>query len=82
MTLLAVFHLDIDANTSRHLQSCQSIHSFLCRSDDIDQSFMSSLLKLFSGIFVFVYGSQKTVDALSRLEMPAGVYIDIKMKNK
>ena len=26
--------------------------------------------------------SQKTVDALSRLEMPAGVYIDIKMKNK
>ena len=26
--------------------------------------------------------SQKTVDVLSRLEMPAGVYIDIKMKNK
>ena len=26
--------------------------------------------------------SQKTVDALSRQEMPAGVYIDIKMKNK
>lgn len=25
--------------------------------------------------------SQKTVDALSRLEMPAGVAIDIKMKN-
>ena len=25
---------------------------------------------------------EKTVDALSRLEMPAGVYIDIKMKNK
>ena len=25
---------------------------------------------------------QKTVDALSRLEMPAGVYIDIKMKTK
>lgn len=24
----------------------------------------------------------KTVDALQRLEMPAGVYIDIKMKNK
>ena len=24
----------------------------------------------------------KTVEALSRLEMPAGVYIDIKMKNK
>ena len=43
---LFVFHLDIDANTSRHLQSCQSIHSFLCRSDDIDQSFMSSLLEL------------------------------------
>ena len=26
--------------------------------------------------------SQKTVDALSKLEVPAGVYIDIKMKNK
>ncbi len=26
--------------------------------------------------------SQKTVDALSRLEMPAGVYINIKMKTK
>ena len=25
--------------------------------------------------------TQKTVDVLSRLEMPAGVYIDIKMKN-
>ena len=26
--------------------------------------------------------TQKTVDVLSRLEMPAGVYIDIKMKTK
>lgn len=26
--------------------------------------------------------TQKAVDALARLEMPAGVYIDIKMKNK
>ena len=26
--------------------------------------------------------TQKTVDSLSRLEMPAGVYIDIKMKTK
>ena len=26
--------------------------------------------------------TQKTVDSLSRLEMPAGVYFDIKMKNK
>ena len=26
--------------------------------------------------------SQKTVDALSKLEMPAGVHIDIKMKNR
>ena len=25
---------------------------------------------------------QKIIDALTRLEMPAGVYIDIKMKNK
>ena len=26
--------------------------------------------------------TQKAVDALSRLELPAGLYIDIKMKNK
>lgn len=26
--------------------------------------------------------NQKTIDALQRLEMPAGVYIDIKMKTK
>ncbi len=26
--------------------------------------------------------SQRTIDSLSRPEMPAGVYIDIKMKNK
>ncbi len=26
--------------------------------------------------------SQKTVDSLSRLDMPAGVYVDIKMKTK
>ena len=26
--------------------------------------------------------NQKAVEALSKLEMPAGVYIDIKMKNK
>ena len=30
----------------------------------------------------FEQRTQKTVDALSRLEMPAGVYIDIKMKQK
>ena len=37
-------------------------------------------------LFVFhldiIAPTQKTVDALARLEMPAGVYIDIKMKNK
>ena len=30
--------------------------------------------------FDIIAPTQKTVDALSRLEMPAGVYIDIKMK--
>ena len=30
----------------------------------------------------FEQRTHKRVDALSRLEMPAGVYIDIKMKNK
>lgn len=29
-----------------------------------------------------VVPSEKTLDALQRLEIPAGVYVDIKMKNK
>ena len=33
-------------------------------------------------IDIIIMPTQKTVDALSRLEMPAGVYIDIKMKQK
>ena len=33
-----------------------------------------------SGLIDVLSPSQKTVDALSRLEMPAGVAIDIKMK--
>ena len=35
-----------------------------------------------SGLIDIIAPTQKTVDALSRLEMPAGVYIDIKMKSK
>ena len=33
-------------------------------------------------LIVVLSPSQKTVDALSKLEMPAGVFIDIKMKSK
>jgi small subunit ribosomal protein S10 len=33
-------------------------------------------------LFDIITASHITVDALSRLEMPAGVYIDIKMKQK
>lgn len=34
------------------------------------------------GLIDVIAPTQKTVDVLSRLEMPAGVYIDIKMKEK
>ena len=39
-------------------------------------------LNSYSRLLDIYESTQKTVDALSRLEMPAGVYIDIKMKTK
>ncbi len=55
---LFCFHLDIDVNSSRHLQSGKCIYSFLCWSDDVDQTFVGSLLELLSGVFVFVNRSK------------------------
>ena len=56
--LLFCFHLDVDVNTGRHFQSLKSINSLLSGSHDVDQSLVSSLLELFSGVLVLVYCSQ------------------------
>ena len=55
-----LLHLDVDVNTSRHFQSGQRIYCLLGRSHDVDQSLVSSLLELFSGIFVLVNCSQES----------------------
>ncbi|MBQ4232296.1 MAG: 30S ribosomal protein S10 [Lachnospiraceae bacterium] len=39
-------------------------------------------LKTHKRLIDIITPTQKTVDALSKLEMPAGVYVDIKMKEK
>ena len=39
-------------------------------------------MKVHKRLIDIIAPTQKIVDSLSRLEMPAGVYIDIKMKNK
>ena len=51
---LLCFHLDVDVNTGRHFQSGKCIYGLLSGSRDVDQSLMSSLLKLLSGILVLV----------------------------
>ena len=48
----------IDVHTCRHLKSLQCINCLLARSNDIDESLMSSLLELLSGIFVLMNCSQ------------------------
>ena len=56
--ILFVFHLDVDKHACRHFQSGQSVHGLLARACDIDESLMSSLLELLSGIFVLMNSSQ------------------------
>ena len=49
------FHLDVYIDTCWHFQSGQCVYCLLGRSGDVDQSLVSSLLKLLSGVFVLVY---------------------------
>ena len=53
----------------------RAVHKYKDSREQFEQRTHKRLIDIISP-------SQKTVDALSRLEMPAGVYIDIKMKNK
>ena len=53
----------------------RAVHKYKDSREQFEQRTHKRLIDIMSP-------SQKTVDALSRLEMPAGVYIDIKMKNK
>ena len=53
----------------------RSVHKYKDSREQFEQRTHKRLIDI-------IAPTQKTVDALSRLEMPAGVYIDIKMKNK
>ena len=43
-------HLDVDVDACRHFQSLKSIDCLLSRSDDVDQSLVSSLLELLTAV--------------------------------
>ena len=58
-----------------HVTILRAVHKYKDSREQFEQRTHKRLIDITSP-------SQKTVDALSRLEMPAGVFIDIKMKNK
>ena len=53
----------------------RAVHKYKDSREQFEQRTHKRLIDIISP-------TQKAVDALSRLEMPAGVYIDIRMKNK
>ena len=53
----------------------RAVHKYKDSREQFEQRTHKRLIDIISP-------TQKTVDVLSRLEMPAGVYIDIKMKQK
>ena len=46
--------LDFDFNASRNLKICQSLYGLRCRSDDINESLVSSLFKLFTAVLILM----------------------------
>ena len=53
----------------------RAVHKYKDSREQFEQRTHKRLIDIFTP-------TQKIVDALSRLDMPAGVYIDIKMKTK
>ena len=53
----------------------RAVHKYIDSREQFEQRTHKRLIDV-------VAPSDKTVDALSRLEMPAGVHIDIKMKSR
>ena len=73
ITLKAYDHQLIDASAKSIIETVKKTGSKV--SGQFEQRTHKRLIDI-------ITPSQKTVDALSKLEVPAGVYIDIKMKNK
>ena len=85
ITLKAYDHQLVDASAKKIIETVKkngsvvtilrAVHKYKDSREQFEQRTHKRLIDI-------ITPTQKTVDALSRLEMPAGVYIDIKMKNK
>ena len=78
ITLKAYDHqlVDQSAGTKKEVVTIlRAVHKYKDSREQFEQRTHKRLIDITAP-------SQKTVDALSRLEMPAGVSIDIKMKTK
>ena len=58
VTILRAVHKYKDSREQFEQRTHKRLNSLLCRSNDIDESFVSSLLELLSGIFVLVNSSK------------------------
>ena len=79
ITLKAYDHELVDSSAKKTKKEVVTILRATHKYKDSREQFEQRTHKRLIDI---VTPTQKTVDALSRLEMPAGVYIDIKMKQK
>ena len=98
ITLKAYDHTLVDQSAAKIVESCKktgsevngpvplptkrevvtilrAVHKYKDSREQFEQRTHKRLIDVISP-------NQKTMDALQRLEMPAGVYVDIKMKNK
>ena len=86
ITLKAYEHQLVDTSAARIVDTVKktkkevvtilrAVHKYKDSREQFEQRTHKRLIDI-------INPNQKTVDALSRLEMPAGVYIDIKMKTK
>ena len=81
--LKAYDHQLVDASASKIIETVKKngsvvsgpVHKYKDSREQFEQRTHKRLIDI-------IGPTQKTVDALARLEMPAGVSIDIKMKNK
>ena len=98
ITLKAYDHVLVDESAAKNVENCKktgsqvsgpvplptkkeivtilrATHKYKDSREQFEQRTHKRLIDVISP-------NQKTMDALQRLEMPAGVYVDIKMKNK
>ena len=80
ITMKAYDHQLIDASAKKIIETVKKTGSKV--SGPVPMPTKKEVVTILRAVIDIIAPTQKTVDALSRLEMPAGVYVDIKMKNK